>query len=113
MENQSDLITPIFERLQEYGKTSYELVKLRTVEKLAQFLSSFASRTVVILVTAMFLMFLNIGLAIWFGQLLGELYLGFFCVAAFYATFGGVLFLFFRKWMKRKFSDAIVNSLLN
>lgn len=113
MENQSDLITPIFERLQEYGKTSYELIKLRTVEKTVRFSSNLASRTVVIFVTTMFLMFLSIGLAIWLGQMCGELYLGFLCVAGFYAMIGVVLLFFLKKWMQRKFSNSFVRSLLN
>lgn len=113
MENQSDMITPIFERLQEYGKTSYELVKLRTVEKSVRFLSNLASRTVVIFVTGMCLMFLSIGLAIWFGQICGEVYLGFLCVAGFYGLVGVILLFFLRNWMRRKFSNTIITSMLN
>ncbi len=113
MENQSDTITPIFERLQEYGKTSYELIKLRTVEKTVRFLSNLASRTVVILVTSMFLMFLSIGLAIWFGQMFGEVYLGFLCVAGLYGLVGVILFFFLKNWLRKKFSNAMITSLLN
>jgi hypothetical protein len=113
MENQSDMITPIFERLQEYGKTSYELAKLRTVDKVVRFSSNLASRTVVILVTAMFFMFLSIGLAIWFGQMCGEVYLGFLCVAAFYGLVGVILLFFLKNWMRRKFSNAMIKNFLD
>ena len=113
MENQNDLITPLVERLQEYGKTSYELAKLKTIDKIVRFLANLASRTVVIVVLTLFVVFLNIGLAILLGEICGRMYLGFFCVAVFYGIAGGILFFFMKNWMKRKFSDSIIKTLLN
>jgi Putative Actinobacterial Holin-X, holin superfamily III len=113
MENQNDLVTPLFERLQEYGKTSYELARLKTIDKVVRFMVNLASRTVAFIVLTLFAIFLNIGLAILLGEICGHMYLGFFCVAAFYGIVGGILFLFMKNWLKRKISDSIINNFLN
>lgn len=113
MENQENLITPLFEKIQEYGNTSYELVKLRTVEKTVGFLSRVASGMVILLVVCMVLLFSGVALAIWLGQLAGEMYVGFAWVALIYVFLGGMTLLFFRKWMRRKFADFMVSSIFN
>lgn len=113
MENQNDLAELLFERLKEFAKTSYELIKLKTLDKLVRFLSVFISNVFVILFLSVFFLFLNIGLAIWFGQIFGEMYLGFFCMAGIYGITGGVLFFLCKNWMRRKFADSLVNNILN
>jgi len=106
------MMEPLFVRVQEYGKTSYELYKLKALEKTAGFLSTVASRTIVMLVFSMFLILVSIGLALWLGDALGKVYYGFFCVAGLYVFIGGVLFLFFRNRMKNAFNNSIVSHML-
>ncbi len=41
MEDKLNFIEPLFERVEEYGKTSYELFKLKTIDKTSNILSTF------------------------------------------------------------------------
>jgi Putative Actinobacterial Holin-X, holin superfamily III len=113
MENQEDLVTPLFEKVKEYGETRYALMKLKTVDKTVQVFSGVVTRIIFILVFSMFLIFLSVALAIWLGQTCGEMYLGFTCVGLMYAFFGILLVLFFRKGLKKRIADGMVKNMLN
>lgn len=111
MENTLNHIKPLFEKIEIYGKTSFELYRLKTIKKTADVISTFVSRATVVIVLSMFLIFASIGLALWLGDLLGEAYLGFFCVAAFYMVLGGVLFYFLHGFIKRKISNSVISEI--
>jgi len=54
----------------------------------------------------------NLGLAIWIGKLLGQLYLGFFVMAAFYLLAGLVYYIFFQDKIKKMVSEYVINQVL-
>ena len=112
MENNTQLMESLLERVTDYGKTSYELVKLKVVDKTTDGLSSFLPNTVIAAILCSFLLFANLGLALWLGKILGELFYGFFIVAAFYALIAIVMHLFMRKWIKRILYDYMIKQLL-
>jgi len=112
MEDNTKLIESLLERVTDYGKTSYELVKLKVVDKTTDGLSSFLPNTVIGVIVCNFLLFVNLGLAIWLGKILGELFYGFFIVAAFYAFVAFFMHLFMRKWLKRILYDYMIKQLL-
>ncbi len=113
MENTFNQIEPLFEKIEDYGKTSYELFKLKAISKTAEVVSTFVSRVAVVIVLSMFLVFASIGLALWLGDLLGKPYFGFFCVATFYILLGGVLFFLLHKFVKRKVSNSIISEIFH
>lgn len=113
MQNEKHFMEPLLERIQDYGKTSYELVKLKTIDKSAGFLSELASRTVMIFIFSFFLIFASVGLACWLGEILEKIYFGFFIVAGFYVFLLGVLFLFFKRKIKKSFANSIISHLHN
>lgn len=113
MESKIDFIEPLFERAEAYGTTSYELIKLKAVDKTADIVSTFISRGAVVLVLSMFMIIANFGLALWIGDLLGKTYFGFFCVAGFYLLLGIVLYFFMHKAIKKNISNSIVLQMLN
>ena len=113
MEDKINFIEPLFERVEEYGKTSYELFKLKALDKTVGVVSTSASRGIAILVLSMFVAILSIGVALWLGDLLGRLYYGFFCVAGFYGIVGGVLYFFMHKNIKERISNSIISQMLN
>jgi len=110
MENNLNNIETLLENTSTYGKTSFELVKLKVLDKTSDKLSSFFPHTIVAFIIASFLLFLNLGLALWLGELLGRIYFGFFALAAAYAFFALVMHLFMRKWLKRIFYDFLIRS---
>jgi hypothetical protein len=113
MENKIHFIEPLLERVEEYGKTSFELFKLNAVDKTAAVVSTSVSRGLAILVLFMFLLIANIGLSLWLGCLLGRVYYGFFVVAGFYGIIGVVLYFFMHNKIKKRVGDSIILQLLN
>jgi len=101
------LIEELLERATDYVKKSFELLKLKALDKTSDVISSFIPNVVVIFLVASFMLFLNIGLAFWLGEMLGKTYYGFFVVAAFYGIAGIILSLFFHKWLKKNICNYI------
>jgi len=112
MEDHSKLIDSLLERALEYGKTSYGLVKLNVVDKTSDGISTLVPHSIVLLVMGTVLLFFNLGMAFWLGEILGEFYYGFFTVAAFYVVIAFILYFFMRKWLKRVFYDYFIRQLL-
>lgn len=101
MEDNTELLESLLERASEYGKTSFELVRLKTLDKVTDVVSSLVPQSMVIMLIASFLLFLNLGIALWLGDILGKLFLGFFVVAAFYILAGIVIHFFMHNWIKK------------
>ena len=59
-----------------------------------------------------FLVFINVGLALWLGEILGEAYYGFFAGGAFYGLITIIFSLFMNKWVKRVFYDYFVRKII-
>jgi hypothetical protein len=112
MEDNSKLLDSLLDRATEYSKTSYELVKLKALDKTTDIISSFIPHSVVFVLIASFLLFFNIGLAFWLGEILGRIFYGFFVVAAFYVVTGIIIHFFMHKWIKRRISDYFIQQVL-
>jgi len=106
-------IESLLERVEDYGKTSFELVKLKALDKTSDVLSSFVPHSVVVCFIAAFLLFSNLGLAFWLGEIFGKIYYGFFVVSAFYGVTGLIMHFFMHKWMKRIVCNNIIKQVLN
>ena len=79
MKDQAKMIESLLEDATEYGKTSLEIVKLKALDKSSDVISSFVPHAVILILITSFMLFLNLGLAFWLGELLGQIYIGFFC----------------------------------
>jgi hypothetical protein len=112
MESNAKLIESLLERVADYGKTSYELVKLKALDKSSDVVSSFIPKAVVLVFMASFLLFFNLGLAFWLGEILGNIYFGFFVVAAFYGIAALVIHFFMHKWLKKVVGNSIIKQVL-
>ncbi|MBK7871486.1 MAG: hypothetical protein IPJ74_12830 [Saprospiraceae bacterium] len=94
METPASSIELLFERVETYSRTTYELSKLKLLETITIVVTSLVSRLSVIISISLFVLVLNIGIALWLGELLGKYYYGFFIVAAFYLVMGIILHFF-------------------
>src|ERR1051325_12100122 len=112
MVSQANLIESLIERVEVYRKTTFELSKLKILEKTCHVAASLASRVCVIIVIFLFTLALNIGIALLLGEMLGKLYYGFFIVAAFYLVAGMLLHFFIRKWIKKAVSNLIIKQVI-
>jgi len=108
MEDRATPIESLFERAEEYGKTSLKLLKLKVVDKTAELLSTVISWMIAIVVVALFFIVLNIGIALWLGEVLGKSYYGFFIVAGFYAVVGIIVLL----WIKKPINNSIISKMV-
>ena len=109
MEDNAKIIESLLERAAEYGKTSFELLKLKALDKASDIVSSLIPHSVVLALIAVFMLFLNLGLAFWLGEILGRTFFGFLVVAGFYGIAGVIIHFFMHKWLKKKVSDFIIN----
>ena len=102
----------LYEKAENYTKTSLELIKLKTVAAAADVLSTLTSRIAVGAVVAFFTLFLNIGISLWLGKVLGEYYYGFFIVALFYLIVAILMHTLQHKIIKTPIGNMIISSIL-
>lgn len=113
MENQSSPVESLIDRVKIYVETRIDLLRLKAIDKSSSFLSLLISMVVVILISFIFIMLLNIGVALLIGELIGKSYYGFFIVAGFYLLIGVVLFMFRNKWLKAPIANSMIKNLMD
>lgn len=112
METPIGAIEHIYERGEAYSKTSIELAKLKALETTTHVVTSLISKLSVVIMLSLFILVLNIGVALWLGELLGKTYYGFFIAAAFYLLAALVLHFFLLNWIRKPVSDLIITQAL-
>jgi phosphoglycerol transferase MdoB-like AlkP superfamily enzyme len=112
METPGNLVESLYKRVEVYGKTTYELSKLKFLETTINVVNALVPRLSVIIMISLFALVLNIGIALLLGELLGKSYYGFFIVAGFYLAAAIVLHFFLHKWIKKPISDLIIKQAL-
>ncbi len=112
MEDDGRLLESLLERASEYGKTSLELVKLKALDRTAELFSASVPLAIVIILIASFLLFINLGLAFWLGEMLGRTYYGFFVVSAFYIIVCLIVRLFFYNRIKKLAGNYFIKNVL-
>lgn len=113
MENTSTTIEKLIEKAEIYSKTTLELYKYEAVYKSADIFSNLAVKLAITFVVVVFLLFVNIGLALFLGNYLGEVYYGFIVVGLAYLFISIVLFIFKDEWIKNPVSNFIINKMNN
>ncbi|HLF63136.1 MAG TPA: phage holin family protein [Saprospiraceae bacterium] len=113
METPAGSIKSLFDHVESYTKTTFELLKLKMLEKLITVVTSMVSQLTALVVISLGVLVLSIGVALWLGELLGKSYYGFFVVAGFYLVMGIVFHFFLRKWLRRPVSNFIIKQSFN
>jgi hypothetical protein len=113
MEDKVISMEPLLEKVEEYGKSSYELLKLKTVDKTSEVVSGVVSRTIFVILLVLFILIANIGVALWLGDAFGKSYYGFFIVAAFYAFMSILVYFLMHNWIKKHVANSLITSFLN
>jgi len=112
MESNAKLIEALLEKISDYGVTSFELVKLKALDKTSDAASTVIPNLVVFIVIAIFTLFINLGIAFWLGDILGKIYFGFLVVAGFYGVAAIVVHFFLHQWFKKIIWNYIIRILL-
>jgi len=113
MENQPNTFGSVLENAGDYLETRLDLLKLQAVNKSSDVTSSVVSRMIILLMVSFAIFILNMGLALWVGELLGKVYLGFFVIAGFYMLVGLILHFFRNSLLKEPVSTMIIKKMLN
>lgn len=113
MENSTTTIEKLLEKAEIYSKTTLELCKYEAVHKSADIFSCLAVKLAITFVVVVFLLLVNVGLALCVGQYLGEIYLGFFAIAFGYLCLAILVYIFREEWVKSPVSNFIINKMKN
>jgi membrane-associated HD superfamily phosphohydrolase len=112
METPVSEIEILIAKAEVYGKTSFDLAKLKSIETSAIIASTVLSRLSFIIAITLFTIFVNVGVALLVGDAIGKTYYGFFIVALFYLITGIVFYFFLNKWIKKPIADLIITQTL-
>ncbi len=112
METKDNHIETLIGRIEEYSKTSFELIKLKIIDKMTDALSKLFCHIVFVLIVCFFVLFLSLGAAMYLGEYCGKMYHGFMLVSAFYGVVG-IIFWFVRAPLKTKIKNSIIFQLFN
>lgn len=108
MEEKATMIESLFEKAESYVQTNIDLFKLKAIDKSADVISSIVEKLAIIIVVLLIVLMVNIGLALWIGELVGKLYYGFFIVAAFYVLVAFILYFKSSVIIKAPINDSII-----
>lgn len=112
MEDNTNMFEALLEKATDYGKTSLELTKLKSIDKVTDVASAFVPHSIVLIIALFCLASLSTGFSIYLGEMLGKIYYGFFIVAGFYAIAGLIIYFILRTWLKKTLKNYLVQSLL-
>ena len=112
MENIATNIDQLYQKAEKYSKTSFEILKLKTVDKTTDIISSLLVSLIMILFIALFTLFLNIGIAIWLGKILENTALGFLIISGLYLVIGLLVYFNRTKLLKIPIDNIIIKKLL-
>jgi hypothetical protein len=104
-------IETLFEKAQDYGKTSLGLLKLQTISRTSDVASTLAAWLSIFMVVTISVLIINIGIALWISEQLDNIWSGFFIVGIFYALIALVLFIFRHQWIKDPIHNSIIGKL--
>jgi hypothetical protein len=105
-------IESLFEMTGDYLETRIDLLKLKAVDRSSDVIASLISKLIVLCSLTIFVVLINIGLALLLGELMGRAYYGFFVVGGFYLIAGVIFYTMRRKWFKEPIADNIIKKLM-
>ena len=112
MNNIATEIELLYKKVEQYSKTSFELLQLNTIDKISDIISSLSVVISISVIVAMFTLFLNIGISLYIGRLLNDYALGFFIISGFYFIVAIIVFIFRKTLIKIPIDNLIVSKLL-
>lgn len=108
MENSATSMETLIERIEKYGKTTFELYQCHTAYETAALLSFLAVKAVMILIVSVVTLLLTIALALWIGDVLEKTAYGFLIMGLFYLVLGILVYIFRRPLIKNRVSNHTI-----
>ena len=102
----------LYKKAKEYADINIELIRLNSIDTIADVLSSLVSRMVIFMFVVMFVLLVNIALSLYLGELLGKDYLGYLVVAIIYLLLIIVINFYKDKIIKMPITNLVIAKLL-
>lgn len=112
MEEEKSHVEVLLETGGDYARKKIELYKLKAIDKSADVVSTIAADITIVSILILFVLVINIGLALWLGEVLGKTYYGFFLIAGFYLLSGIVFYAFREKLIRHPVRNSIIKHAL-
>lgn len=112
MENIATNLGKLYDKAEQYSRTSLELIKLNAIDKSSDVISSLAVVATLAFIVAIFTLFINLGLALLIGNALGDYAMGFFIMSGFYVFVGIILYVFRKNLIKAPIDNIVVGKLM-
>lgn len=112
MNQKNSLIETLYEGVEDFGKTTYQLTKLRILKRTTVAATFIVSNISVLITLVLAILMLSLGIAIWLGELLGNYHYGFFIVAFLYFIAALIMHYFLQGWIKKPLSRSIIVKVL-
>lgn len=112
MDTNYEIVETVFSRIENLTTTQTELIKLKLYNKTADLATFLAMKAIIMSVLGLFFLFLNIGLSLWLGEILGKTYYGFLVIAAFYALVAVFIRTSVYKYLQRQINFLLLSKIL-
>jgi Putative Actinobacterial Holin-X, holin superfamily III len=100
----------LFEKGENYSKTTIELYKLKLAEQSANLVSFLVIRLMILLIFFLVVFMLSIGLSLFIGDLIGKLWLGFLIVSLLNIAISFLLYTYRNQLIKAPITKLIVKT---
>jgi hypothetical protein len=104
-------IDSLVNHVKEYAEQSFNLLLINLYEKVSRMISGATAAIILAVFGVIVLLFLSMGVALWIGRALGEIFLGFFIVAAFYMLVAAFLYMMRDKWIRLPVVNSVIRSI--
>lgn len=111
MEDNAKLLETLLEKAINYGQSSLELAKLKTIDKSTEVVSTMVSPLLIAVFVVLSLLFITLGVSMYLGEILGKIYYGMAIVAGFYALCALITQLFLRKQISKACRNLIIRNI--
>ena len=113
MQEENNPFEKLTDNLKEYANTRYEIVTLKVTQKVANIVSKTTAILLISLLISMFLLFINIAVALYLSSILNSQYVGFLIVAGFYFLLALLFIVGRKKLIINPLRNLIVKQILN
>jgi len=103
---------PLVDDLEQFVKTSVELYSLKATGVIARVVSSLLSNLVVWALVFIVLFMFGMGLALWIGHQMGNMYSGFMIMAAAFAVITLIVYFNRYRFIRKPVMNGMINQIL-
>ncbi len=113
MQEETNPFDKLTDNLKEYANTRYEIITLQVTQKAANIGSQTTAILLIGMVVSLFLLFINIAVALYLSSVLNSRFVGFFIVAGFYFVLTLIFIIGRKKLIINPLRNLIVKQILN